>query len=190
MGNRIRCFIAIRLPESVLRVMGKAQEAFQQYDFDIRWVRLKGIHLTLKFLGDIDEKDSETVGVAMAKACTGVSTFTLKGQGIGVFPNLKRPRVLWAGISGDIPVLLELQKRLEDELDAIGFPREKRRFKGHLTLGRIKSRLPKASFEKALRASGNIDTAPFEVRSLVLYKSTLRPQGAIYDPLVEATLGT
>jgi 2'-5' RNA ligase len=188
MGNKIRTFIAIHLPDTVLRAMGRTQEAFQVHHFDIRWVRPQGMHLTLKFLGDIEEKDIENVGAAMQRACEDIQPFTLRGEGIGVFPNMKRPRVVWAGVTGDVAVLLDLQKRLEDALSDSGFPREKRRFKGHLTLGRVKGRLDTRRFGPVLDELKAFTTELFVVDSLVLYQSTLRPQGALYDRLVAVPL--
>jgi 2'-5' RNA ligase len=188
MEKKIRTFIAIRLPDTVLHAMGKTQEALKRHHFSIRWVRPQGIHLTLKFLGDIEEKDVALVGAAMVKACSGIQPFTLRGQGTGVFPNVKRPRVVWAGVTGDVPMLLDLQKCLEDALAEIGFARENRRFKGHLTLGRVKGRLDSGHFGKVLSELDAFTTESFEVNRLILYKSTLRPQGALYERLVDVPL--
>lgn len=188
MGEKIRTFVAISLPESVLRAMGKTQERLRRFKFDVRWARSEGIHLTLKFLGDIEEKDVAKVGDAMARACEGVSSFVLKGEGTGVFPDMKRPRVIWVGVSGDVSLLTSLQERLEGELEKLGFPREKRGFTGHLTLGRVKSRLDETLFRQALKEAGDFVTDPFDVKSIVLFKSTLRPQGAVYDKLAEVSL--
>ncbi|MBW2107714.1 MAG: RNA 2',3'-cyclic phosphodiesterase [Deltaproteobacteria bacterium] len=189
MDDKIRTFVAIRLPENVLHAMGKVQDELRKPDFNIRWVRPHGIHLTLKFLGDVHRKDLEPLGMALAKTAEAVSPFTLRGTGVGVFPNARRPRVIWVGLSGEMQDLLELQGRLEAHLESLGHPREKRPFRGHLTLGRIKGRVDTPRLIKYLEALKDFYTDPFVVGSIVLFQSTLRPQGAVYTALAEARLG-
>ncbi len=185
---KIRSFIAISLPESVLRAIGKVQDTMGSSGLDIRWVRKEGIHLTLKFLGDIDSSDVDKIRSALEQGVKGFAPFLLKGEGVGVFPNLRRPRVVWAGISGDVQVLSALQGNLNAQLREVGFPKEKRRFKGHLTVGRVKGRLDSAKFRAALEEFGGFETESFEVQSVVLFQSTLQPQGAIYTKLAEIGL--
>jgi 2'-5' RNA ligase len=188
MSEKVRAFIAISLPESVLQAMVNAQEDLKRSGLKIRWVRKEGIHLTVKFLGDIDRRDVDRIHGAMQQATQAFSPLVLRGEGVGVFPDLKRARVVWVGVSGDIKDLRDLQGELEDKLNGLGFPREKRSFKGHLTLGRIKGRLDGAKLGEALRALGDFQTEPFAVQSLVLFQSDLRPDGAVYTRLAEATL--
>jgi 2'-5' RNA ligase len=185
MGEKIRSFIAISLPDSVLHAIGKAQETLERFGFDIRWVRKERIHLTLKFLGDIEESDVERVGSAVKRAAVGTLPFTLRGAGIGVFPDLKRPRVVWTGLSGETQPLFDLQKKLEAELAQIGFPEERRPFKGHLTLGRVKGRLDRLRFGDALKKVEGFETEPFQATSVILFQSTLRSDGAVYTRLVD-----
>jgi len=188
MGDKIRTFVAIGLPESVLQAIGEAQEKLRQSRLDIRWVRKEGIHLTLKFLGDIDRAVVEKLEAAMTQATKGIAPFSLKGEGIGVFPDLRRARVIWTGVSGDVQALMALHRNLESELRGLGFPKEKRSFKGHLTLGRAKGRLETTRLVEALEGLDGFQTESFVVPSLVLFQSTLRPQGAIYTRLAEAPL--
>jgi len=188
MGDKIRTFIAISLPESVLQAIGKAQDRLRRSRLDIRWVRKEGIHLTLKFLGDIDRGAVEKLDAAMARATKGIAPFTLMGEGIGVFPDLRRARVIWTGVSGNVQALMALHRNLESELKRLGFPKEKRSFRGHLTLGRAKGRLDKTRLVEALEGLDGFQTESFVVPSLVLFQSTLRPQGAIYTRLAEAPL--
>jgi len=187
-NKKMRVFIAISLPDSILRAIGNAQDRFRRSGFDIRWVRREGIHLTLKFLGEVDRPDLEKVPDAMERACMGFSCFSLQGAGVGVFPDLKRPRVIWTGISGDAEILKNLHAKLDSELKGVGFPKETRPFKGHLTLGRVKGPLDKAKFRSALEDLSDFATESFLVDSLVLYQSTLRPQGAVYTRLAVANL--
>jgi RNA 2',3'-cyclic 3'-phosphodiesterase len=188
MGDKIRTFIAVSLPESVLQAIGKAQDQLRTVRLDIRWVRTEAIHLTLKFLGDIDKDKVEKIQAALEGATKDFSPFTLMGEGVGVFPDLRRPRVIWAGISGDGQTLLDLQRRIDGGLKALGFPKEKRPFKGHLTLGRVRGRLENRKLREALDGLGSFQTAAFTVESVALFQSTLRPQGAIYSKLAEAPL--
>ena len=188
MGEKLRAFIAISLPEPVLQGIVTAQETLKRSGLKIRWVRKEGIHLTLKFLGDIDRDSVEKISEAMERATGSFSPFTLWAEGIGVFPNLRRPRVAWVGLSGDIEILRALQRDLESQLSGLGFPKEKRPFKGHLTLGRVKGRLDGIKLQGALEDLGDFRTESFTAQSLVLFQSDLRPDGAVYSRLAEAPL--
>ncbi|MBW1742086.1 MAG: RNA 2',3'-cyclic phosphodiesterase [Deltaproteobacteria bacterium] len=190
MSEKLRAFIAISLPESVLQAIVNVQETLKESGLKIRWVRQEGIHLTIKFLGDIDRADVERIHSAMQQVTQVFSPLVLQGEGVGVFPDLKRPRVVWVGVSGEIKVLRALQRELEDQLDGLGFPKEKRSFKGHLTLGRIKGRTDGVKLGEALRALGDFRTNPFTVQSVVLFQSDLRPDGAVYTRLAETALET
>ena len=188
MGEKVRAFIAISLPESVLQTMLDAQKQLKRSGLKIRWVRKEGIHLTLKFLGDVDRRDVDSIRAAMWQATQAFSPLVLQGEGLGVFPDLRRARVVWVGVSGDIKPLRALQRALEDQLDALGFQKEKRPFKGHLTLGRVKGRLDVVKLGEALRGLGDFRTESFTAQSVVLYQSDLRPDGAVYTKLAEAGL--
>lgn len=188
MGEKIRTFVAIRLPESVLHGIGKIQDQLRKSGFSIRWVRKEAMHLTLKFLGEVDKGVTDVIRSAMEESVKGFAPFVLQAKGVGVFPDVKRPRIVWVGVSGDVGVLSSLQGRLEGCLDAQGFPRETRRFLGHLTLGRAKGRLDQDKLRKALEKIDAFETESFPVHSVILFESTLRPQGAIYTRLAEVSL--
>jgi 2'-5' RNA ligase len=190
MGEKIRAFIAISLPESVLQAMGQAQQTLGRLGRGIRWVRKEGIHLTLKFLGDVDRDDVERIQIAMERATEEASPFVLTGQGTGVFPDLRRPRVIWMGLSGDLQRLFAHQANLETLLDDLGFPKDKRPFKGHLTLGRVKGHLDATELREALEGLAGFQTDAFTVQSVALFQSTLRPHGAVYTKLAEVPLGS
>ena len=188
MSNIIRTFIAVEIPEKIRSSISRVQEDLKNYGFKIKWVRPESIHLTLKFLGNIDAAATEDVGGALWEAVRAVSPMTLKAKGIGVFPGIRRPRVVWVGIGGELEALGLLQKKLDENLAGIGFPREKRPFKGHLTLGRIKKRIDPKSFLDALDRLGNFETETFTADTVILYKSELKPSGAIYTKLINARL--
>jgi 2'-5' RNA ligase len=105
-----------------------------------------------------------------------------------VFPGIKRPRVIWTGVSGQVNQLFGLQKRLEDNLDGLGFPKENRPFKVHLTFGRVKNRLDPKRLGDALSEFSGFESAEFVADRVILYKSDLKPAGAVYTKLVEAVL--
>lgn len=188
MGETLRAFIAISLPEPVLQAIVTAQDTLRRSGLKIRWVRKEGIHLTLKFLGDIDRDDVEDIHGAMERAAGPFSPLALWGEGIGVFPDLRRPRVVWVGVSGDREVLRALQGEMETELSGLGFPKEKRPFKGHLTLGRVKGRLDRTQLIDALEALRGFRTESFTAESVVLFQSDLRPDGAVYTRVAEVAL--
>ena len=188
MGEKIRAFIAIEVPEPVLRAIATAQDTFRGSGLKIRWVRKEGIHLTLKFLGDIDTDDVDKIRAAMERAAKTFSPFTVRGEGIGVFPDLKRPRVVWVGVSGDVEVIRALQGDLETQLSSLGFQKERRPFKGHLTLGRVKDRLDRMKLSEALERLKDFRTEFFTAQSVVLFQSDLRPSGAVYSRLAEVVL--
>ncbi len=188
MTDKIRTFVAIDLPDHVLRGIGSMQAGLKRSDLKIKWVRMESVHLTLKFLGDIPVGRVEEVGAAINEAITDVGPFTLAGKGVGVFPDFRRPRVVWTGIAGELAALQGLYERLEQALISIGFPKENRPFRAHLTVGRIKGRINKQTLRAALEEQEDFVTDPFNVASVILYQSTLRPQGAIYTKLVEAEL--
>jgi 2'-5' RNA ligase len=188
MGEKLRAFIAISLPEPLLQAIESVQETLKRSRLKIRWVRKEGIHLTVKFLGDIERSDVEKICGAMERATRAFSPFWLRGDGVGVFPDFRRPRVAWVGVSGDVEVLLALQRDLESQLSGLGFPKEKRPFGGHLTLGRVKGRLDGTKLRES-EAMGDFQTESFQVKSIVLFQSDLRPDGAVYSRLAEVPLG-
>lgn len=190
MGEKIRTFIAISLPESVLQAMGQAQQTLWTLGRAVRWVRKEGIHLTLKFLGDVDKDDVEKIQIALERATEEASPFVLTAQGTGVFPDLRRPRVIWIGLSGDLPMLFALQANVESQLKSLGFPEDKRPFKGHLTLGRVKGRLDATELRRALEGLAGFQTDAFTVQSVALFQSTLCQHGAVYAKLAELPLGS
>jgi 2'-5' RNA ligase len=188
MSETIRSFIAIELPDDVLSAVGRVQGHLKSYGFRTKWVRPANIHITLKFLGDIDSGTIDEIAGAMVSAAEGCASISLAARGIGVFPNIKRPRVLWAGLTGEVNLLIELQRKLDDWLSDIGFAKERRSFKGHLTLGRFKGRVNSTELMRALREFEDFETQSFMARELILFKSELRPSGAVYSKLERISL--
>jgi 2'-5' RNA ligase len=189
MQQSIRTFIAFELPPAVISLLQEVQQELKRLKLRARWVRPENIHLTIKFLGDISPGDIDKIGAAMADAVVEFAPLSLAVKGIGVFPGIRRPRVIWVGLGGDIHSLLAIQSRLEEKLTAVGFPREKRSFKAHLTLGRIKQAANPAIIRQVINEYANLSSDDLIFKQIILYKSDLKPSGAVYSQLKQARLG-
>jgi 2'-5' RNA ligase len=179
----IRSFLAVDLPMALRESMVIATMGIRTPAADVKWVRPEGIHLTLKFFGNIEEGQVEPIVNAVSGVITGQKPLTLKAEGIGAFPDLRRPQVIWIGMTGDIERLMVIQKNIEQVLSVLGFPAEDRPFIPHLTLGRVRYNKKSSGLASKIQGLKDINFTPFTVNELILYKSTLRPGGAIYTPL-------
>ena len=188
MSDIIRTFIAVEIPENIVSQLRRLQNEMKTSGFRARWVRAEGIHLTLKFLGDIEISEVETVGRVITDLAKSHPSMTLSIRGVGVFPGIRRPRVLWAGISGETMPLASLQKALEARMEIIGFPKEARPFRGHLTLARFRKDGAPESIAAAVAAYGGFETESFAADAIHLFKSRLTPSGAEYTKLISAPL--
>ena len=180
MPETFRAFIAIDLPVSVRSSLSEAQELLKLQSFRVKWVRPPNIHLTLKFLGSIDVADVEKVAGAMALVTKNSTAVSLAAKGIGVFPNIRRPRVIWIGLSGQLEMLQDIQQSLDGHLAALGFPKETRGFKAHLTLGRVKGKINSDRLKAAMSDLEGFESGLFDVNRIILFKSELRQSGAVY----------
>jgi 2'-5' RNA ligase len=180
----VRLFVALNLPAAVRDALWRAAEPARALDPPVKWVRPEGLHLTLKFLGDVDDATETAVREALARAAGGGETpraITLALHGFGAFPDAHRPRVFWAGIEAEPPLEL-LQHRLERELEPLGFPLEGRPFRPHVTLGRAERDAQPARLAKAAAALEGLEfDAAVPVETVDLMRSTLQRSGAVYD---------
>jgi 2'-5' RNA ligase len=188
-GEKIRVFVAIELPGEILQAIRELQDELKSEKLDLRWVEPGNIHLTLKFLGEIHPKDIEPVCLAVKNAASRVQGFEIQVKGIGAFPGLNRPRVVWAGIGGKTESLGKLADVLDQELEALGFERESRPFKGHLTLARAKGAVDPVRMTRAAGRFMTFQTPVFSVHELILFQSRLKPEGPVYEKLFSAFLG-
>jgi len=187
----IRAFIAVPLPKGVKEAIHSLGREMVESGLRVRLVRPQGIHCTLRFLGNISESKVEELGEAMAKAVTGVSTTTLEAHGLGVFPNPSKARVIWVGIKGNLEPANHLHKGLQDQLEILGFEKEKRGFSPHLTIGRLKNplnRTDKELLQRILKAHHQWEGGKFDLKELVLYRSQLHPSGAKYTHLLRVPI--
>ena len=187
--KNIRAFLAIEPAEDILQELSRLQEKLKrEISGRISWTKPQGQHLTLKFFGDISAEDVKNICSAVENRIASVSSLNLKIEKLGVFPDARRPRVLWCGVSGDGKKLLLLKKQLEADFEGIGFPGEDRPFRAHLTLGRIKEPHGLTGISEALTKHNAYAAGVFECRQLILFQSNLLPQGAVYKKLAEFTL--
>lgn len=183
----MRLFAAILVtgdPEADLR---RWLERFRAREWPVRWVRPDRLHITLKFLGEVEPARLPAVEQAFLEACAGTPRLTLTAREFGVFPGVRRPRVLWAGFEAD-PALELLAHRLEQKFEALGFPVEGRPFRPHVTLGRIKEGawLPG---DAAVELEGAQPAGSFQAEEAVLLESRPGPGGAEYRAVRAVALG-
>lgn len=183
----LRSFIAIELPETAQSALSDLQGELKKYGADVRWVKPENIHLTLKFLGDVEENIVEGIIDSLKGTCDKHSTFSLELSGIGVFPNKKSPRVLWVGLTGS-KILPVVQQEIDIEMATMGFKREKRRFAPHLTLGRFKSSFGKKDLLDKVSSDMNTEFGLIEVNSVSLMRSNLGPAGAKHTTIAKIDL--
>ena len=191
--EQIRSFIAIELPEEAKKGLARLRKELERDEHKfVKWVDPKGIHLTLKFLGNIPSKRVTEITEAIKGAAQGISPFHLEISGLGAFPSLRQARVLWVGIGGEVDKLSRLQQNIDSALAALGFAREERSFVPHLTLARIRqgaSPLERRSFGELVGSAIFEDKYPVEVGAINLMRSQLTPAGAIYTCLSAVGLG-
>ncbi|MCZ6512618.1 MAG: RNA 2',3'-cyclic phosphodiesterase [Nitrospinae bacterium] len=186
----MRTFIAIDIPPSVVKAITVIQNRFKSLGLHASWVRPGNIHLTLKFLGDIDPNQVPGIRDKITVALAPLAPIEVSLDRVGVFPDLKRPRVLWVGLKDEKGALETLHFGLEQALASAGFPADLRPFSPHLTLARIKSRRGTKELQNELDAllSEGIAPNPFPVGSVQLYESQLTPKGSIYTVLANFKL--
>lgn len=183
----MRTFIAIELPEEIKKEIERVQAPLKKTDAYVSWVKPGNIHVTLKFLGEVPEDKIDEVFSGTEQAVKGTKRFTMSLKGMGTFPDIKRPRVIWIGAGSGETELSQMAKRIEGEMEKIGFPKEKRGFSAHFTIGRVKS--PK-NIEKLMEMvkSSDFQTEDIVVNQVVVMRSQLHPAGAIYTPLKKIPL--
>ncbi len=184
----MRSFIAIDLSSPVRESLAKLQTELKKCGADVRWVKPENIHLTLKFLGNIGEQTIDGIVKMVERCCKGLNIFDIEVSGVGVFPHVRAPRVLWAGISGD-GALEELQRKIEDGAASLGFERENRRFAPHLTLGRFRSSAGKRTLTDKIEQYKDNKFGPVTVDSVMIMRSDLGPGGAKYTKVAVVPLG-
>lgn len=180
----MRAFLAIEPPETLRQAVADLQNRLK-YTLSgvISWARPEGIHLTLKFFGYIAETDIDRITDAVEPVAARFAPLDLHAGKIGLFPDTRRPRVVWLGLEGDVSALRDLKKEVDQELLRYGFPREDRPFRAHLTLARIKSARGLSGLDRVMRKSETYKAGRFRAEGLVLFRSDLTPRGHVYTKL-------
>ena len=191
--RQIRSFIAIELPDEAKEGLARLRNELQRNEHGfVKWVDPGGIHVTLKFLGNIPAGQVAEITGAIGEATQGISPFHLEISGLGAFPSVRQPRVLWVGVGGETDKLSRLQQNVDSALAALGFAREERPFAPHLTLARVRegtSGPERRSFSELLGSATFENKYPVEVEAVKLMRSELTRAGAIYSSLSVVRLG-
>jgi len=184
----IRTFIAAEIPNEIREQLWKLRAEFSNTAPEVRWVRKEGIHLTLKFLGDVEETKIKDIQNELSEAVKNSGKIYAEIKSLGAFPKAATARVIWVGVSGELEKIKELWTKVETVMDKFGFEREKRDFVPHITLGRIKNpRLNRKLAEKISEMTER-EFGRFEIKDIVIFKSQLLPQGAVYSELARIVL--
>ncbi|MEK6742519.1 MAG: RNA 2',3'-cyclic phosphodiesterase [Nitrospirota bacterium] len=176
----MRTFISIELPPEIKQGIARVQEQLRSAGANAGWTRSEGIHLTLKFLGEVEESKTREIMQTLAGATQGIGKLNLEVAGAGAFPTGKNPRVLWLGVTGDVEKLGLLQGAVEDAMVTLGFEREERKFSPHLTLARIKFPKPRDNWQQMIENIRDVKLGGFEANRVSLMKSELKREGAVY----------
>lgn len=187
-SDKIRAFIAIEIDPQVKENLTRIIHQFKKVSSKVKWVKPTAMHLTLKFLGYIEQTKGDQVARIMDKVAEKYPPFDLFCSGIGTFPlKTRKPKIIWAGIK-DSSSLKDIYMDIEREVEKIGFSRENRSFHPHLTLGRVKKKSEVQNLLPELEKTQNMDFGKSKINRLTLFKSTLTPKGAVYDILHESPL--
>ena len=185
----IRAFIAVDLDDPVIEKVCNVVEILKPRITEIRWLRKENLHLTLKFLSNIAESQVEPITAALRHPLGLFSPCTISAKGLGVFPDFRRPKILWVGLTGD--QLVQLAAEIESALMPIGFTPENRAFTPHLTIGRWREgSRPVKNLRQEIDSLNDFEFGACAVRQIVLFQSVLKPEGASYSELRTIQLGT
>jgi 2'-5' RNA ligase len=179
--------VAILLTEAIRERLATEVERLRPLARDVAWTARDNVHLTLKFLGEVDHARLGTLGEALARATASCSSFSLVIERLGAFPSLSRPRVLWAGVGEGAGAAGALAGLVEAALAPLGFPGQTRAFSAHVTLGRVRTPRADRSLAEALDRGGVFGRQPVDRVSLM--RSELSPRGARYTELAAFPLG-
>ena len=185
-----RSFLAFELKEEIKETISKITNEIKPLLPDIRWTRPENIHLTVVFMGNIDESYVDVIDRSARNICRGYEPFNIFLNGIGIFGTRRNPRVIWIGLGGDIKKMAALRDDLSKSLKPLGIRQEKRPFKPHLTIGRFKKQpAGPYNFNRILHRYKHLHTSEHTQKILTMYKSELRQRGAVYTKIRSWPLG-
>jgi len=179
----IRCFLALPISGKLKEKFRHIVHGLQDTRADVKWVKLENLHLTLKFLGDIEDNKLENISSVVRDCCRGVGPVTSYLTQLGGFPDMHHPKILWVALGDSKKKIEGMVEVLERELAKVGIIKEERPFKPHITIGRMKSLANLKNLSCAIQQITFEDTTEEPFDRIILYKSTLTPQGPIYEVL-------
>ncbi|MEM8679118.1 MAG: RNA 2',3'-cyclic phosphodiesterase [Planctomycetota bacterium] len=187
--KKIRAFLAVELVEGLReRALALVQE-LAAADADVHWVTPENLHITVKFLGDIDDVESWRVSQALEPIVKRSRRFDLTLGGVGAFPDLERARALWVGVTAGEAPFVELAERIETKMRELAYPGERRRFHPHLTIGRVKGPKGKSSLQQKMQQLARAELGSMKVEAVSLFSSQLRKKGPLYARMATLRLG-
>lgn len=189
MPKRIRTFIAVEIHAAIRRRIEGLQESLAPAAAGVKWVEPENIHLTLKFLGEVDEREVYNVCKSVEAAVADTAPFEMTVAGVGAFPNASRPRVIWAGVGQGSQDLTAIHDAIDESLEGKGYPREDRSYTPHFTIGRIRRTVPNPRLQNALDQQANWEAGSCPVREVLIMASQLGPKGPQYSVMGRGPLG-
>ena len=183
-----RVFLGISIPQNLKNKIKKIQEEFQKEEFDIKFVEFENLHFNLKFFGKKTESEIKKIESTVKKVLKKHKPFKLKIEGSGAFPGGNYIRVIWIGTKNS-EELTELVNELEEAFSKINIEKEKRKFKAHLTIGRVRSNKNQERLIKKINELKEVEIGEFEIEELILFESKLSPKGPTYIELIKFKIG-
>ena len=187
----LRTFLAVEAPAAMRTRAGGLIDALAGTPANVKWVDDESLHWTLKFLGDVQSRDIPQVCQAVTKAVAGLAPFDVHARGAGAFPTAERPRTVWLGVDSGEEAIVALHDAIEERLADLGFRREQRRYRPHLTLGRVRrSQMGIADLGELIALHDEYDAGTMRVDEVVIFSSQLERSGPSYEVLGRAPLGS
>lgn len=185
----MRVFIAVNLPAEAKKELENLTSKLQKFHWPVRWEKQEKIHITLIFLGELQQSKLAKLQSSVEKACLGVKPFEISLKGLGAFPDFVRPRIVWVGLKGDLKSLAALEKGIEKELKNTGTWFDKKPFVPHMTIGRVKRGISRGALLDLGKKIAKLRKIDFRskilVESVEIMKSDLFPEGSVYTKLAE-----
>lgn len=185
----MRTFVAVRLAAELRGPFSMLCDELNRSPVRVKWVDAEKSHFTLRFLGEINRDQVDSISESLAIAVSDVSSFPITVHGVGAFPKISKPNVVWVGIQPVKGPMSDLKLAVDSALAEHGFPEERRVYRPHFTLGRVKDRVASGHLAKPLRKVADAHLGTMDVKEVAFIKSTLTPEGPIYDNLTVIPLG-
>lgn len=185
----MRLFIAVDIAEAVRAAVAGQMVRLREANCDVGWVKPENFHLTLKFLGETPDERLDDIRTALDRVSLPRAAFEVELRGMGCFPERGAPRVVWAGVGDGEDALVAVARDVEGAMEGLGFPRERREFAAHLTIGRVRSPHGAERLRRLLEGEADTGFGRCVVEQIRLYKSILASGGSIYEMMHVAKLG-